>query len=62
MSGERGDVDDSECDDSIKKLPEICEGYEPKDIFNMDETGVLYSAGKRSTFVVKASDCAGCKR
>ena len=38
ISGVRGDVDDSECDDWMKKLPEICEGYEPKDIFNTDET------------------------
>ena len=62
MSGERGDVDNSVCEDWIKKLPEICEGYEPKDIFNMDETGVFYRAGTRSTFVVKGSDCAGGKR
>ena len=46
MSGERGDVDDSECDDWIKKLSEICEGYEPNDIFNMDEAGVFIVQGK----------------
>ena len=62
MSGERGDVDDSVCEDWKKKLPDICEGYEPKDIFNMDETGVFFRAGKRTTFVVKGSDCAGGKR
>ena len=62
MSDERGDVDNSVCEDWIKKLLEICEGYEPKDIFNMDETGVFYRAGTRSTFVVKGSDCVGGKR
>ena len=39
MSGERGDVDDLVCED-------ICEGYEPKGIFNMDETGFFIGLGK----------------
>ena len=42
MSGERGDVDDAVVSDWLIKLPSICEGYEPKDIFNMDETGFFY--------------------
>ena len=46
MSGERGDVDDSVCEDWKKKLPDICEGYEPKDIFNMDETGVFFGRAR----------------
>jgi len=41
MSGER-DVDDAVVSDWLTKLPSICEGYEPKDIFNMDETGLFY--------------------
>ena len=44
MSGERGDVDCSVVDDWKKKLPVICEGYEPRDIFNMDDTGIFYKA------------------
>ena len=42
MSGERGDVDDAVVSDWLTKLPSICEGYEPKDIFKMDETGLFY--------------------
>jgi hypothetical protein len=41
MSGER-DVDDAVVSDWLTKLHSICEGYEPKDIFNMDETGLFY--------------------
>ena len=41
MSGERGDVDDSVVSDWFTKLPDQCAGYEPKDIFNMDETGLF---------------------
>ena len=54
-------LDNSVVDDWMKNLPELCEGYEPKDTFNMDETGVFFWAGKRTTFVVKDSDCAGGK-
>ena len=53
MSGERGGVDDSEYDNWIKKLPEICESYEPKDILNMDETGgVFLKCRENVNFVV----------
>ena len=46
ISGERGDVDDSVCEDWKKKLPDICEGYEPKGIFIIDETGVFIGRRK----------------
>ena len=36
-------------------------GYDPKDIFNMDETGVFFKDGKQTTFEVQGSDCAGGK-
>jgi hypothetical protein len=38
MSGERGDVDKNIVENWKEKLPKLCEGYEPKNIFNMDET------------------------
>ena len=41
MSGERADVDNTVVDDWVKKLPEICTGYSPEDIFNMDKTGLF---------------------
>jgi hypothetical protein len=33
MSGERGDVDKNIVENWKEKLPKLCEGYEPKNIF-----------------------------
>ena len=62
MSGERGDVDSKCVSDWKDKIPSVCEGYQPRDIFNMDETGIFFRDGKRTTFVPSGSDCAGGKR
>ena len=42
MSGERGDVDGEVVEEWVQRLPSICADYQPRDIFNMDETGLLY--------------------
>lgn len=60
MSGERGDVKTEVVKDWEDKIVHLYEGYEPRDIFNMDETGIFFKAGKR-TFVKSGSDCAGGK-
>ena len=41
MSGERGDVNNDTVSSWKERLPHICEGYEPRDIFNMDESGIF---------------------
>lgn len=41
MSGERGDVNTDTVNDWKEKLKLICKGYEPKNIFNIDETGLF---------------------
>ena len=61
MSGERGDIDNTVVEDWKSKLHELCQGYDPKDIFNMDKTGDFFKDGKRTTFAVQGSDCAGGK-
>ncbi|KAG1680306.1 Voltage-dependent calcium channel subunit alpha-2/delta-3 [Nymphon striatum] len=43
------------------KVSTLCEGYAPRDIFNMDETGLFYKSGKKTTVHPKGSDCAGGK-
>uniref|UniRef100_H3AVG9 HTH CENPB-type domain-containing protein n=1 Tax=Latimeria chalumnae TaxID=7897 RepID=H3AVG9_LATCH len=43
-SGESVDVDKDTCDDWLARLPDITQGYQPRDIFNLDETGVFYRA------------------
>ncbi|XP_050406602.2 tigger transposable element-derived protein 4, partial [Patella vulgata] len=62
MSGERADVDMGVVDYFKSKVPQLCSGFLPKDIFNMDETGLFYKDGSRKTFHVKGDDCAGGKR
>ena len=44
LSGEAGDVDSSVVSDWKKRLPQLCDGYDDKDIFNADETGLYYRA------------------
>ena len=62
MTGERGDVDKTTVDDWKKKLPALCEGYRPEDIFNMDETGLFFRETTNKSFHTKGEDCAGGKQ
>ena len=62
MSGERGDVSNDTVNDWKSKLPTVCEGYTPQDIFNMDETGLYYRDTPKSTFKVNGEECTGGKR
>jgi hypothetical protein len=62
FSDERGDVDKNIVENWKEKLPKLCEDYEPKNIFNMDETGVFFKDTTRKTFHIKGEDCPGGKR
>ena len=62
MSGERGDVNQKTVTDWKSKIPNLCEGYDHGDIFNMDETGLFYKDTTKNTFHLKGQDCAGGKR
>jgi predicted transcriptional regulator len=62
MSGERGSVDQQVTTDWKEKLPSLCEGFEPEDIFNMDETGLFYRDSAKSTFFTRGEDCSAGKR
>ncbi|XP_052255184.1 tigger transposable element-derived protein 4-like [Dreissena polymorpha] len=60
-TGERAEVDPVVVDDWKKRLPTICEGYQPCDIYNMDETGLFYKQSTSATFFKKGETCAGGK-
>lgn len=62
VSGERGSVDLDVVDDWKQTLAGICADYSPEDIWNLDETGIVYRALPDRTLVVKGSDCAGGKQ
>ena len=44
------------------RLASITEGYDPRDIWNMDETGLVYRALPDKTLTVRGEQCTGGKR
>ena len=61
LSGERRDVDQTEASNFKSKLPEICLGYEPRDVFNTDESGCFYRQLPSRSLVAKGEDLAAGK-
>jgi len=48
-------------DDWNNKLVETCEGFVPKNIFNLDETGLFFRALPNRTMCLKSENCSGGK-
>jgi hypothetical protein len=42
MKGESAKVDNATVYNFQKKIPELCFGYSEKDIFNADESGLIF--------------------
>jgi hypothetical protein len=42
-----------------KILPKIINGYQPKDIINVNETGLFYNLQPRKTLTYKGDSCHG---
>ena len=61
LSGESGDVPADAVADWARRLPVVCEGYEPKDIFNADETGLFFRALPSRSMVAKGESSKGGK-
>ena len=40
---------------------QLCSGYDPKDIYNMDETGLFFRATTKHSYQFRGSDCSGGK-
>ena len=51
MHGENASVDPSTCDQWMQQLPQICKGYDLKDIWNCDETGIFFQSVPNKSFV-----------
>ena len=62
ICGESGDVQGATVESWKERLPEIVQGYEKEDIWNMDETGVFWRALPDSGFGQKSSSCKGGKK
>ncbi|CAI6373801.1 unnamed protein product [Macrosiphum euphorbiae] len=61
ICGESSSVDHDIVDDWNNKLIEICEGFVPKNIFNLDETGLFFRALPNKTMCLKGENCSGGK-
>ena len=55
-SGEKADVDIAIVEDWKRKLPTLLEGYNPCDIFNMDETGLFFCTTEDKTLHKKVKN------
>ena len=61
ISGESKSVDPEEVSDWLEKLKHICEGYKVKNIYNTDETGLLFRVLPNKTLSFKGEKCRGGK-
>ena len=60
--GEKQDVDDFSAERwVVDALPDIIKDYEPRDIFNADETGLYWRAILDGTLAFKTAEAAGSK-
>ncbi|CAB0037068.1 unnamed protein product [Trichogramma brassicae] len=55
------DISEDLCDDWKSKLSEIIKEYEPKNIFNADESGLFYKCMPSRTLLFKGEKCHGGK-
>ena len=62
LSGERAAVSMDTVDDGKETFLDLIKDYEPRDIFNMDDTGLFFRALPDKTSTVKGADCAGGKK
>ncbi|XP_030754388.1 tigger transposable element-derived protein 4-like [Sitophilus oryzae] len=61
ISGESASVNPEDVRSFIEKIPSRLAEYHPRDIYNADETGLLFLALPDKTFAFKGEKCAGGK-
>lgn len=61
ICGESGTVDDKVCNEWMEMLADLTAGYDPEDIFNVDETGLFYKCLPDKTLSFKGDACNGGK-
>ncbi|KAI4472174.1 hypothetical protein MML48_1g05654 [Holotrichia oblita] len=62
ICGEAKDVNNETVEEWKNKLQDIIKGYEPCDIANCDETGLLFRALPSKTLALKSDKCIGGKQ
>lgn len=61
LSGEGASVNQNTVDGWYKQMDEICQGYDLKDIFNIDETGLFYESKPKRSYVELNDPCLNVK-
>ena len=61
VCGEGGDVSAKDVDDWKNRLPSILAGYEPRDVYNVDETGLFYRTIPSKSLTTQKENCKGGK-
>ncbi|XP_065357188.1 tigger transposable element-derived protein 4-like [Calliphora vicina] len=61
ISGEAASVNQNDVINFTEKVPSLIEGYDSRDIYNADETGLFFRALPDKTFALKGETCAGGK-
>ena len=59
ISGKKKSVDPNVVETWSERLPDICRGYDPRDRFNADGTGLLWKATPTQTLNFKGQKCSG---
>ena len=62
LSGEAADVREEDVTSWKERLGDLCKGYDPKDIFNADETGLFFRTLPNRSLVVRTDSCKGGKQ
>ena len=62
ICGESGDVQGETVESWKERLPEIVQGYEKQDVWNMDETDIFWCALPNRGFGQKSKSCKGEKK
>ena len=62
LAGESAEVSVESTDAWLESLPSLLEGYEPRDVYNADETGLFFNVLPDRTLAYKGESCHGGKR
>ena len=61
MLGESSDMDLTSLNLWKNRLPQLLEGYQPRDVYNLDETGLFFKQLPSKTLSFKQQQCSGGK-
>ena len=62
ICGESVDVQEETIESWKERLPEIVQGYDKEDVWNMDETGIFWYSLPDHGFGQKSKSCKGGKK